>query len=114
MDELRGTTPMKHDAMLMIRADVVNRIDALAAQRGHIRLSTMCEEVDHIRHIARSYGMEPLERLASMLESALALDGHGPIILSYLDMMRDAAECQDIGPQVSNTYMAAISLRVGA
>ena len=105
---------MKHDAMLVIRADVVNRIDAIAAQRGHIRLSTMCEEVDHIRHVARSYGMEPLERLASMLESALALDGHGPIVLSYLDMMRDAAVCDDARPQASTAYMAAMSLRMGA
>lgn len=105
---------MKHDAMLMIRADVIHRIDTIAAQRGNIRLSAMCEEVDHIRHLARSYGMEPLERLASMLESALALDGHGPIVMSYLDMMRDAAGCEDASPAASNAYMAAMSLRMGA
>jgi len=110
----QGAAPMKHDAMSMIRTDVINRIDAIAAQRGHIRLANMCEEVDHIRHVARSYGMEPLERLASMLESALALDGHGPIVLSYLDMMRDAAACEEVGPHVSTAYMAAMSLRMGA
>ncbi|RVT43903.1 hypothetical protein [Sphingobium algorifonticola] len=105
---------MKHDAMLAIRADVVRRIDAIAEQRGHMPLAAMCEEVDGIRHVARSYGLEPLERLASMLESALALDGHGPVVLSYLDMMRDAAACEDVGPHVSTAYLAAMSLRMGA
>lgn len=105
---------MKYDAMLMIRTDILNRIDAIAAQRGHLSLSRICEEVDCIRHIARTYGLEPVERLASTLESALALDGHGPVVLSYLDMMRDAAGCEEAGPDVSVAYLAAVSLRMGA
>lgn len=105
---------MKYDAMLMVRTDILNRIDSLAAQRGHLSLARTCEEVDGIRHIARTYGLEPVERLASMLESALALDGHGPVVLSYLDLMRDAASCESAGPDVSSAYLAAMSLRLGA
>lgn len=105
---------MKYDAMLMVRADIQNRIDGIAAQRGHLSLPRMCEEVDGIRHLARTFGLEPVERLASMLESALALDGHGPVILSYLDLMRDAAGCEEVGPEISSTYLAAMSLRMGA
>jgi hypothetical protein len=82
---------MKHDGMLAVRMDILNRIDGLAAQRGHVSFSRMCEEVDHIRYTARSFGFDEVERLASILETALALDGHGPVILSYLDRMRDAA-----------------------
>ncbi len=105
---------MKYDAMLMIRTDILNRIDGIAAQRGHLSLARICEEIDQIRHIARSHGLEPVERIASMLESAIALDGHGPVILSYLDMMRDAAGCEDVGPEVSAAYLAVLSLRMGA
>ncbi|CAN5431550.1 hypothetical protein BH10PSE12_BH10PSE12_37950 [soil metagenome] len=105
---------MKYDAMLMVRTDIVNRIDSLAAQRGHLSLARTCEEVDGIRHIARTYGLEPVERLASMLESALALDGHGPVVLSYLDLIRDAASCTAAGPDASAAYVAALSLRMGA
>ncbi|HEX7783743.1 MAG TPA: hypothetical protein VF509_13115 [Sphingobium sp.] len=105
---------MKHDAMLMVRTDIVNRIDSLAAQRGHISLARTCEEVDGIRHIARTYGLEPVERLASMLESALALNGHGPVVLSYLDLMRDAAGCEQASPEINTAYLAAMSVRMGA
>lgn len=109
-----GERAVKHDAMLMVRTQIINRIDSLAAQRGHISLARTCEEVDQIRHVARTYGLEPVERLASMLESALALDGHGPVVLSYLDLMRDAAGCEAAGPEASAAYLAAASVRAGA
>lgn len=105
---------MKHDAMLMVRTDIMNRIDSIAAQCGHLKIAHLCEQVDAIRHTARAHGLEPVERLASTLESALALHGHGAVILSYLDLMRDAAECESVGPEVSSAYLAALSLRMGA
>lgn len=105
---------MKYDAMLMVRTDIVNRIDALAAQRGHLSLARTCEEVDGIRHVARTYGLDAVEKLASMLGSALALDGHGPVVLSYLDLIRDAASCGETGPNVSAAYVASMTMRMGA
>ena len=105
---------MKYDAMLLVRSDLVRRIDSLAEQRGHLTLARICEEIDEIRHIARAHGMDPLEQLASMLESALAMHGLGPVVLSYLDMMRDAAGCEVVGRDVSTAYLAAMSLRLGA
>lgn len=104
---------MKHDAMMVVRSGIRSRIDAIAAQQGHLSLARMCEEVDGIRHDARVWGLEPLERLASTLESALAVGGLGPVILSYLDLMRDAVECEECSPETSTTYLAALSLRVG-
>lgn len=105
---------MQYDAMLMVRTDILNRIDAIAAQSSHFSLARLCEEVDHIRHLARAYGLQPVERLASTLESALAVGGHGPVIHSYLDLMRDAAGCERVGPEVSSAYLAALCLRMGA
>lgn len=104
---------MKHDAMMVVRSGLRNRIDAIAAQQGHISLSRICEEIDIIRHDARVYGLAPVERLASTLESALAVGGLGPVILSYLDLMRDAVECEDATPEASTAYLAALSLRMG-
>ncbi|MBP6031654.1 MAG: hypothetical protein KA533_09525 [Sphingobium sp.] len=104
---------MHHDAMNMVRSGLRARIDALAAQGGTITLPRICEQIDIIRHDARAYGLEPLERIASTLESALARHGLGPVILSYLDIMRDAVECEDSSPEASTTYLAALSLRIG-
>ena len=105
---------MNQDAMMLVRSDLLDRIDAIASQSGHLRLAALCDQVDAIRHIARVYKLDPLEQMASSLESALAMDGHGAMILSYLDLMRDAVECQAIGPHVAAAYLGAMSLRMGA
>lgn len=105
---------MNKDAMIVVRSDLLNRIDAIASQSGHLKLAALCEQVDAIRHIARVYQLQPVEQMASTLESALAMDGHGAMILSYLDLMRDAVDCDSVGPQVSSAYLAAMSLRMGA
>jgi len=104
---------MQHEAMGVIRSGIRQRIDAIAAQQGHISLSRICEQVDMIRHDARAHGLEPVARLASTLETRLATDGLGPVILSYLDLMRDAVECEDNGPETITAYMAALSIRLG-
>lgn len=80
---------MKYDAMLAIYADLLRRVDALAAQRGHLSVPRIHDEVDQIRHIARSFHIDDVEVMAGTLESVLSLDGHGPVVLSYLDRMRE-------------------------
>lgn len=104
---------MHQDAMNMVRSGLRARIDAIAAQGGTISLPRMCEQIDIIRHDAHAYGLEPVARLASTLETALARHGLGPVILSFLDIMRDAVECEDNSPEASTAYLAALSLRIG-
>src|SRR3546814_8230300 len=72
---------MNRDAMIMVRSGLLDRIDAIAAQSGSLKLAQLCEQVDVIRHIARVHDLRPVEQFASTLESALALDGHGAMVL---------------------------------
>ncbi|WP_261936011.1 MULTISPECIES: hypothetical protein [Sphingomonas] len=81
---------MRHDPMLAILADLMRRVDGLANQRGHLSVPRLHDELDQIRHIARAFRLDAVEGLAGTLESALSLHGLGPIVLSYLDLMRDA------------------------
>ena len=81
---------MRHDPMLAILADLMRRVDGLAGQRGHLSVVRLHDEVDQIRHIARAFHLDVVEGLAGTLESALSLHGLGPVVLSYLDLMRDA------------------------
>ncbi|CAM8666323.1 MULTISPECIES: hypothetical protein [Sphingobium] len=81
---------MRHDPMLAILADLMRRVDGLANQRGHLSAPRLHDELDQIRHIARAFRLDTVEGLAGTLESALSLHGLGPIMLSYLDLMRDA------------------------
>ncbi|HEX7876083.1 MAG TPA: hypothetical protein VF489_05805 [Sphingobium sp.] len=96
---------MRHDPMLAILADLLRRVDGLAGQRGHLSVARLRDEVDQIRHVARAFHIDSVEGLAGTLQSALSLQGMGPVVLSYLDLMRDAigAEMPDaqVIPMVS-------------
>ncbi len=105
---------MPHGAIMMIRSDLIRRIDAIAGAGSKISLSTLLEQVDAIRRIARQHGLDAVEGLASMIETATAYHGHGPVILSYLDLMRDAVDCENQDGHVRAAYTAALSLRLGA
>lgn len=88
---------MKHDAMLAIFADLLRRIDGLASQRGHLSVPRLHDEVDQIRHIARAFHIDGVESLAGRLQSTLSLHGLGPVVLSDLDLMREAI-AEDMPP----------------
>ena len=81
---------MRHDPMLARLADLMRRVDGIASERGHVSVVRLHDEVDQIRHIARAFHLDEVEGLAGTLESALSLHGLGPVVLSYLDLMRDA------------------------
>ena len=81
---------MRHDPMLAILADLMRRVDGISGERGHVSVVRLHDEVDQIRHIARAFHLDAVEGLAGTLESALSLHGLGPVVLSYLDLMRDA------------------------
>lgn len=105
---------MSHDAMMMIRSDLIQRIDAIAAAAGKMSLAILCEQIDAIRRIARQHRLDVVEGLASLIETATAYHGHGPVILSYLDLMRDAVASEAQDRQAQASYAAALSLRLSA
>ena len=104
---------MRQDVANHMRTGLRSRIEAIAAQRGTISLPRICEQIDLIRHDAKACGLAPVDRLASMLETALARHGLGPVVLSYLDLMRDACDCDDCSEEASAAWLAALSLRMG-
>jgi hypothetical protein len=113
--ETKGVHPMRHDPMLAILTDLMRRVDGLAGQRGHLSVARLQDEVDQIRHIARAFGLDAVEGLAATLGSAISLHGLGPVVLSYLDLMRDAiAEdmpVADIVPIMSRAGATITALR---
>lgn len=102
---------MKHDPMLMVRTDLLNRIELLQRDCAILTLHRLCDQLDEIRGIARRYGLEPIERLASLLGSVVAYNGHRQIALTYLALMRDAAEGDVVDPHAAEVFMAAAALR---
>ncbi len=102
---------MKHDPLLVVRSDLLKRIELLQQDCAMLTLARLCEQLDEIRGIARRYGIEPIERLASLLGSVVAYNGHRQVALTYLSLMHDAAEGASVDPHASDVFLAVAALR---
>ncbi len=102
---------MRHDTALIVRGQLLGRIEALQEASTTLSLIALCEQLDDIRGFARRYGFEAVEGLASLLESVVAFNGHRQVALTYLTLMRDAAQCDPATPDSARVYLAAAALR---
>lgn len=99
-------------AKLAVRADLCDRIDALARELPHLSASKLAFAVDDIRRIARDNGFSPLAELARGLEHAIADSGGSTAVLSFLEAMGDAAGCERVDPATAQSYLASVGLRL--
>lgn len=102
---------MRHDPMLIVRSDLLNRIEDLAEHSAQLAAATFCDQLDAIRAIARMHRLDAVERLASLLTSVQAFHGHRQIAQTYLDLMRDAALADMPGENTAHVYLAMAALR---
>ena len=100
------------DAKLAVKGDLCDRIDRLARELPHIRLSTLAAAVDDIRRIAVSNDLRALAELSRGLENAIADSGGATIILPFLEAMGDAVGCDSIDPAAAQSYLASVGLRL--
>lgn len=105
---------MRHDPMMAVFADLLRRVDGLAGERGHVSVPRLRDEIDHIRHVARAFHIDSVEGLAGTLQSALSLQGAGPVVMSYLDLMRDAIAAELPEAQVIPMPVAATVTHLSA
>jgi hypothetical protein len=102
---------MKHDPLFAVRSDLLIRIEKLQRDCAILSIVRLCDQLEEIRGIARLYQMEPIERLASLLGSVVAYNGHRQVALTYLSLMHDAAEGEAVDPAASHVFLAAAALR---
>jgi hypothetical protein len=102
---------MRHDAASIVRSQLLGRIETLQEASATLSLAMLCDQLDDIRGFARRYGFEAVEGLASLLESVVAFNGHRQIALTYLSLMRDAAQSDSASPDSARVYLAAAALR---
>jgi hypothetical protein len=100
------------DALKQVRAGLCDRIDRIAEALPHQSSTRLCENIDIVRRIAVDHGFSPVAQLARGLERTMAAGERGAMVLSYLDMMRDAVGCDMDDGQASEAYLAAVSVRL--
>lgn len=102
---------MRYDPALLVRGQLLGRIEALQATTATVTRRALCEQLDEIRGFARRHGFDAVERLASLLESVVAFNGHRQVALTYLALMRDAAQGDPAERDGAQVYLAAAALR---
>jgi hypothetical protein len=104
---------MEADGLLLVRAELCERLERLEATARRLSARDFAHGVDGIRRLASAYGLVPVARLADALARAVAEDlGACPRAL-YLGRLRDAIGCEAVGESAAEAMLASVSVRLG-
>ena len=102
----------EHDAMMLVRADLFDRLDSLQALSRRRSPDDFTADVDAIRSLAAAYGLIPVVRLAEARERAMFEEAGACPTALYLGRLRDAIGCERLDEQASQAILASISVRL--
>ena len=102
-----------NDAMLLVRAELCDRLDSLQSLSRRRSARDFAASVDAIRTIAAAYGLIPVVRLAEALERAVCESNVGCPKSLYLGRLHDAIGCERLDEQASQAMLASVSVRLG-
>jgi hypothetical protein len=100
---------INQDALMIVRAQMIDRIDVLARAAGRVRSEQLMTQIDDIRSHARDCGMTVLAGLADQLQRGMGGARGSVTISAYVDAMRDAVRCDN----ADATMMASLHASVG-
>jgi len=104
----------ERDAMLLVRAELCDRVAALSDRLSPAEFTA---RVEGIGALAAAYGLIPVVRLAHALGRAVAAAGHGTVracpTALYIGRLQDAIGCESTDERTSQSILASISVRLG-
>jgi len=103
---------VKCETSLMVRARLLDQIDALAAALPHLSTGQAATQVDELRRVAQEASYPQLADLARGLERALARARSTAFTLPYIEALRAAVGCERADPQVAEAFLASINQRL--
>ncbi len=103
------------DAMMVVRAELCDRLDRLRRLSGRHSARDAKEAAEAIRVMAAAYGLTPVVRLTEALERAMGAEARDrcPATL-YFDRIRDAIGCERADETAVQAMIASVSVRLGA
>ena len=102
------------DGMLVVRADLCDRLDSLQRAAAGIDVRDFSQRLATIRTMAAAYGLIPVVCLADALDRAVRAEPRGCPAGLYFDRLRDAIGCGARDEQASEALLASISIRLVA
>lgn len=103
-----------HDAMLLVRADLCDRLDRLQTAAARLTVRELTQRIGAIRTLALAYGLSPLAAVAEALARAIAAEPRGCPAGLYFDRLRDAIGCERLDAAAEQAMLASVSIRLGA
>ncbi|HEY1606995.1 MAG TPA: hypothetical protein VGF77_15515 [Allosphingosinicella sp.] len=101
----------EHDGMMLVRADLCERLAAIQALSKRLSARDFAENLAGMRRLAAAYGLVPVVRLAEALEHAAA-DGTACPTALYLSRLQDAIGCDRLDEEASEALVASVSVRL--
>ena len=103
-----------HDGLMVVRAELCDRLDTLQKAGGRIEVRDLVQGLSSIRTIASAYGLSPVVCLADAFERAIRTQPRGCPAGLYFDCLRDAIGCDRVDEEAGESYLASVSVRLGA
>ena len=104
----------EHDGMMVVRAELSDRLDTLQEAGARIEVRELVQGLASIRTLAAAYGMSPVVCLADAFERAIRSQPRGCPAGLYFDCLRDAIGCDRRDAAAGESYLASVSVRLGA
>jgi len=106
----------EHDAMMVVRAELCERLESLRALAMRSSARDFTVGVESFRRLAAAYGMVPVVALAEALERSVGERGErghrdGPTAL-YLIGLQDAIGCERLDAAAGEAMLASVSVRL--
>ena len=101
------------DGMLLVRADLCDRLDALQKAAARLTVREFVSQVATIRTLALAYGLLPVAAVADALARAIAAEPRGCPAGLYFERLRDAVGCERLDEAAEQAMLASVSIRLG-
>ena len=102
-----------HDGMLVVRADLCDRLDTLQKAAQRLTVRELMQQIGAIRTLALAYGLLPVAAVADALSRAIAAEPRGCPAGLYFDRLRDAIGCERLDEAAGQAMLASVSIRFG-
>ena len=101
------------DGMMVVRADLCDRLDRLQAAAERMTVRDLMQGIATIRTLAGAYGLVPVVMLANAFERAIQAQPRGCPAGLYFDRLRDAVGCTRVDDATGEALLASVSVRLG-
>jgi hypothetical protein len=102
------------DGMLVVRAELIDRLDALQRSAARMSVRDLGRDLAAIRTMAAAYGLIPVVCVCDALDRAVRAQPRGCPAGLYFDRLRDAIGCGRLDDRAGEALLASVSIRLSA